>query len=106
MAYAITAPRVCRSTGPSRLVVTSDKYRVVTPSRTGFTEDMIASMTMDDAPRRLNVELQRSPEPGGWVSGDGTPRRFDGWLQLLAALEQAIHEQPPRAAAHTKSRRS
>ena len=42
--------------------------------------------------KRLVIELDQAADaPRGSVSDpDGAPMRFDGWLQLLAALEQLI----------------
>jgi hypothetical protein len=52
-------------------------------------------VTDDHAQRRLTIELEGPPrEPTGWVSGQKGRRRFEGWLQLLAALEEAIGASP------------
>jgi hypothetical protein len=43
-------------------------------------------------PVRVVIELEGpSPDPQGWLARDGDARRsFDGWLQLLAALQEVI----------------
>jgi hypothetical protein len=57
-------------------------------------------MTEDDGRRRLTIEVEGPPsEPRGWVSSDeGARTPFDGWLQLLAALEHAIGAEHERGA--------
>jgi hypothetical protein len=57
-------------------------------------------MTEDDGRRRLTIELEGTPsEPSGWVSSnEGERMPFDGWLQLLAALEHAIGAEQEQGA--------
>lgn len=49
-------------------------------------------MASDDLRRRLIIELDGpAAEPSGWVlTGRAQRARFDGWLQLLTAIEDAI----------------
>jgi hypothetical protein len=55
--------------------------------------------------RRLTIELEGpASEPSGWVAApDGTRTTFDGWLQLLAALEHAIGTPPDSPATAPKT---
>jgi hypothetical protein len=53
-------------------------------------------LTDDAGGRRLTIDLDGpGSEPTGWASNDeGARVQFDGWLQLLAALEHAIGAEP------------
>lgn len=54
-------------------------------------------MTDNDGPRRLIIEVEGpATQPTGWVSHERGRTRFDGWLQLLVALDEAIAGQPAR----------
>jgi hypothetical protein len=73
---------------------------VRTPSPRARGAEMMGGMIEDGGWRRLTIELDGPPsEPSGWVSSnEGARTPFDGWLQLLAALEHAIGaEQEQRA---------
>jgi hypothetical protein len=56
--------------------------------------DKIAGVTEDQLRRRVIIDVKGpASEPSGWVDG-GKGRRtpFDGWLQLLTALESAMKD--------------
>ena len=60
-------------------------------------------MPSDDLRRRLIIELDGpAAEPSGWLlAGRAQRARFDGWLQLLTALEDALgRPDPPDATSH------
>jgi len=72
------------------------------PRRRGQTSSR--RMSEKHARRRLTIEYEgAATEPRGWVAGGDRRTRFDGWLQLLAALEDALGASTPRAARDAPS---
>ena len=65
-------------------------------------------MASDDPRRRLIIELDGpAAEPSGWVLADRAQRaRFDGWLQLLTAIQDALGRPDQRDATNQSGRGS
>jgi hypothetical protein len=58
--------------------------------RTGPRDDQTSGVSLDPPPRVV-LELDPGPGPmtGTFRDEAGTPRRFDGWLELCALLDAA-----------------
>lgn len=64
-------------------------------------------MSVDGGGGTIVLEVTRGgPAPAGELSGpEGAPEPFDGWLQLLSALERQIDLLPNPTPKHSGYRR-